>query len=176
MVALLVSCASLIGSAPAGAAILVPDDLCALGGPACAAPEEAGTLREYATPVEVDCPAAADARRAPRVASAFGLEPVGGDCSPPSLDFHYRVSRSPESERPSGALRPQRNRRNAHPTAACTGLPPERGTPISTGTIQPIAVYAVLALLPPSARSLRFEGRFRAPVRALEPLDRPPRA
>jgi len=96
-------------------------------------------------------------------------------CSLPVLDFYYRISRSPESERPTGALRPQRARRTTHAEAACTGLPPEHGTPLSTSTLQPVAVYALLALTPPTARAQAIVPWAQTSFRVLEPLDRPPR-
>jgi hypothetical protein len=182
LVGILVSCAALIG--PASAAVpggvqaveRVVDpvafayDACTIGGPACeASARDEDEAPIFATPAEVDCPAVS----APSPASA---QAGGEDCSPPSIDFRYRVSRSPESERPPGALRPQRARRNVRLIAACTGLPMERGSSLAPSTAQPIAVYAVPGLRPPAARSATFEWSPGGPARTLEPLDRPPRS
>jgi len=98
-----------------------------------------------------------------------------GACNLPVLDFHYRVSRLPESERPSGAFQPQRARRNTR-TASCTGLPPERGTQLSTGIAQPAAIYARLELIPPAGEATQPAACVDRASRVLEPLDRPPRA
>jgi hypothetical protein len=174
LVGVLVSYAALVGAAPAvGPAAFV--DVCGLGGPACeaAAPLADEGPAEYATPAEINCPASEPTRGL--VSHPEPPAPAAGDCSPPSLDFHYRVSRVPESERPSGALRPQRARRNSRPVAACTGLPLEHGSPLSIGSLQPIAMYAVLGLIPPSADSAGWETFTLGAARALEPLDRPPR-
>ena len=156
------------------------DDICITGGPACEAP--AGLERAeavYATPAEVDCPAPAGLRGsnhqgvdAPPAADD-GQVAVGA-CSLPVLDFRYRVSRLPESERPSGAFQPQRGRRTTR-TASCTGLPPERGTQLSTGSFQPAAMYAALELIPPPSGDTRPVGTAERSSRVVEPLDRPPR-
>jgi hypothetical protein len=182
---ILVSCAALIGPAAAAVpgavkgvervdqaamAYVAFDDVCTPGGPAC---EALGRDRDeppiFASPAEVDCPA-----ESPRPPA--GAQVGGEDCSPPSMDFRYRVSRSPESERPPGALRPQRARRNARIIAACTGLPVPRGNSLAPSTAQPIAMYAVLALRPPAAQSAAFDWSAHGPARTLEPLDRPPRS
>jgi hypothetical protein len=150
------------------------DDICLPGGPACEAPV-AGEPAEYANPVEVNCPSM-DARptnAAP--ADAFDIRMAFGDCSPPNLLFHYRVSRLPESERPSGALRPQRGRHNARPVASCTGLPPEHGAPLSVAAAQPLAMYAGFTLIPPPVHQAGFESVQQGSTRVVEPLDRPPR-
>jgi len=98
-----------------------------------------------------------------------------GACNLPVLDFRYRVSRLPESERPSGAFQPQRARRTTR-TAACTGLPPERGTQLSTAVVHPGAIYAALQLLPPPGQATCPGAAVDRATRVLEPLDRPPRA
>jgi hypothetical protein len=181
LVGILVSCAALIGPATGAAhgavqpvervdPVAFAYDTCTDGAPAC----EVSVRNEdeapiFATPAEVDCPAAS----APSPASA---QPGGEDCSPPTFDFRYRVSRSPESERPPGALRPQRSRRNVGTIAACTGLPVQRGSSLAPSTAQPIAMYAVPALRPPAARSATFEWSPGGAARTLEPLDRPPRS
>lgn len=145
-------------------------DACTAGGPACEAAAQAEVEAPiFATPAEVDCPAVT----APSPAT---VQVRVEDCSPPSIDFRYRVSRSPESERPPGALRPQRARRNVRLIAACTGLPMQRGSSLAPSTAQPIAMYAVPGLRPPVARNATFEWSPDGPARTLEPLDRPPRS
>jgi hypothetical protein len=183
LVGILVSCAALIGPASAAAPgvtatverrdpVAFAYDACTEGGPACEGEVSVRDQDEaiFATPAEVDCPAAS--APSPTSAQAAAVE----DCSPPSIDFHYRVSRSPESERPPGALRPQRTRRNVRVIAACAGLPVQHGSSLAPNTAQPIAMYAVPALRPPAARSATFEWSSGGPARTLEPLDRPPRA
>jgi hypothetical protein len=167
-----------------GAAVAANEPVCPVtGGSACEAPAPTADdlALDYATPAEVDCPApqgrTARLAEAHPAFAAAAFAPGGfADCSPPVLDFHYRVSRVPESERPNGALRPQRARRNGPAVAACTGLPLERGTPLSTGSVQPAAMYALLTMLPPTGASIGFGATEDRPSRALEPLDRPPRA
>jgi len=157
------------------------DDICITGGPACEAP--AASERDeaiYATPVEIDCPAPRGAHVSNRPAldapaAADDGQLAVGACSLPVLDFRYRVSRLPESERPSGALQPQRARRTTR-SASCTGLPPERGTQLSTGIIHPAAMYAALQLIPPPSEATRPGATTERATRTLEPLDRPPRA
>ena len=183
LVGILVSCAALVAGRPvvgisAQASIdeAFNDDACLLGGPACEAPVMNDEPAVYATPAQVNCPApGALAQPAGGEASTFELRAASGDCSPPALVFHYRVSRLPESERPTGALRPQRPRRNSRPVAACTGLPPEHGLMLSSLSSQPIAMYATCNLSPPPARAARFEAIDQGTMRTLDPLDRPPR-
>jgi hypothetical protein len=190
LVGVVLSYATVAASGPGAAAI---DDVCAgaAGGPACEAP--ATDLEEtYATPLEIDCPAgqlpqpAGDRLQArqdfaptgfiqPTFVQPTFVDPSFVGCSPPVLDFHYRVSRVPESERPNGALRPQRARRNGPAVAACTGLPLERETQLSGGAAQPAAMYATLTLLPPASATARFGATEDRSSRMLEPLDRPPR-
>jgi hypothetical protein len=187
VVGVFLSYAALVGAAsavdpravaPAAVAATAVAEVCALGGPACEADvpealgEDPGPL-VYATPAEIDCPAS---DRGVRVVRQPELPASAGDCSPPSLDFHYRVSRAPESERPNGALRPQRARRPSHRVAACTGLPLERGSLLSLVSLQPMATYAIAGLVPPLGVVVAFEDLASGTVRALEPLDRPPRA
>jgi hypothetical protein len=174
------SYAALIGTAPVVTGAAAAEDVCGpAGSPACEPALDLGEVPvEYATPAEVDCPApaTASAARGYGAASAFDLPSSFEGCSPPVLDFHYRVSRSPESERPTGTLRPQRARRPLHAETACTGLPPEHGTPLSASTLPPVAVYAVLAWVPPTVHTPVIGAPGRASFRVLEPLDRPPRA
>ena len=160
------------------------DDICIAGGPACEGPVTAdGEETIYATPAQIDCPAPTGARhpsggspvgQADRAADD-GQQPAMGACNLPVLDFRYRVSRVPESERPSGAFQPQRARRTTR-TASCTGLPPERGTQFSTGLAQPAAIYAALEVIPPAGEATRPGACLERATRVLEPLDRPPRA
>ena len=167
-----------VGAPSAGPAVF--DDICITGGPACEVPT--GPERPenvYATPAQVDCPAPAGLRVPNHlVAEGPPADDDGqiavGACSLPVLDFRYRVSRLPESERPNGAFQPQRGRRTTR-TASCTGLPPERGTQLSTGSFQPAAMYAALELIPPSSGSTRPVGTAERSSRVVEPLDRPPR-
>lgn len=162
------------------------DDICIAGGPACDAPVAADVGDSvYATPAEIDCPAPAGAHRltdgtidgtsAAQGQAVDDGQPASGACSLPVLDFRYRVSRLPESERPSGAFQPQRARRNQR-TAACTGLPPERGTQLSNGLAQPAAIYAALQLIPPPSEGTDPRASAGRVTRVLEPLDKPPRA
>ncbi|HEY8924283.1 MAG TPA: hypothetical protein VIU64_07875 [Polyangia bacterium] len=179
LLGLLMSYAALIGTAPAVTGAAAAEDVCGPAGTsACEPALDLGEEPvEYATPAEVNCPAPAIPTTARgHGAAAFDLPSSFEGCSPPVLDFHYRVSRSPESERPTGTLRPQRARRPPHPEAACTGLPPEHGTPLSASTLPPVAVYAVLALMPPTVHTPVTGSSARASFRVLEPLDRPPRA
>lgn len=178
LVGVVFSYATFAAGASAGG-VTAPDDiaLCwAAGGPSCETPAVDQAGGDYATPAQVDCPAVGAARDAQsRIeAGPTFVKPAFWDCSPPVLDFHYRVSRAPESERPNGALRPQRARRGS-PVAACTGLPAERGSPLSLGTVQPAAMYALLSLIPPSSTAAHLFGGENRLTRALEPLDRPPR-
>jgi len=180
LVGLLVSYAALVGTAPVVTGADAVDEVCGpAGSSACEPAIDLGERPvEYATPAEVDCPAPATPAtgRGHGTLSAFDLPSSFEGCSLPVLDFYYRISRSPESERPTGALRPQRARRTTHAEAVCTGLPPEHGTPLSSNTLPPVAVYAHLVLLPPTDRAQVIAPWEQASVRVLEPLDRPPRA
>jgi hypothetical protein len=159
------------------------DDICIAGGPACEGAVTAnGEQPIYATPAQIDCPAPSGSLHPSGSPTAQadravddGQQPVMGACNLPVLDFRYRVSRVPESERPSGAFQPQRARRTTR-TASYTGLPSERGTQISTGLAQPAAIYAALELIPPPAEATRPGACLERATRVLEPLDRPPRA
>jgi hypothetical protein len=175
--AVVVACATLFAGRSAVAATSA-DDICLPGGPACEAPVSPDEPAEYATPAVVNCPSVdlRDTGVASADAPAFDVRAVSWDCSPPNLLFHYRVSRVPETERPSGALRPERGRIKSRPIASCTGLPPEHGAPLSVAATQPMAMYATFALIPPPMRAAGFESMVQGPTRVLEPLDRPPRA
>lgn len=182
LVGVVLSYAAVAAGAP-GAGPSAFDDICIAGGPACELPAALdGDDAVYATPLQVDCPAPAGGHRSvdgATTAQADHLadegQPAMGACNLPVLDFRYRVSRLPESERPSGAFQPQRARRTGR-TAACTGLPPERGTQVSMGIAQPAAIYARLELIPPAGEATQPAGCVDRASRVLEPLDRPPRA
>src|SRR5450432_1506814 len=86
-------------------------DICAPGAGTCQPPGTApAPPQDYATPVEVDC----SASPAEATAEIAGAQVAGaqdrqedrfwGGCVQPSFDFHYRVSRFPDSERPPGSL------------------------------------------------------------------------
>ena len=179
LVGVVLSYATFVAGASAGGAV-APDDVVlssASGGPACETPSATATADDYATPAEVDCPAGTMGEAQSRlVVEQTRVPPAFWDCSPPVLDFHYRVSRAPESERPNGALRPQRARRSSPGVAAFTGLPLERGSPLSLGAVQPAAMYALFGLIAPGGTASRIGGTESRSTRALEPLDRPPRA
>jgi len=118
---------------------------------------------EYATPVEVDCPAPP---QPPAVAAS-------GECSDAPLNLWYRVSRLPESELPAGRLAPASARRARGATVARSHVP-DVGQ-ISKLTVQPAAPRALAALIPAASRR-HDEGRTQIlPTRALAPPDRPPR-
>jgi len=183
LVGVVLSYAAVAAGAPSAGPIAF-DDICIAGAPACeeaVALEEAGAV--YATPAQVDCPAPPGLHHlmeggpatVDQQAQADDGQPVMGTCTLPVLDFRYRVSRLPESERPSGAFQPQRARRTTR-TAACTGLPPEHGTQLSTALAQPVAIYATLQWLPPPSEATRPGAAVERATRVLEPLDRPPRA
>jgi hypothetical protein len=125
---------------------------------AATAPDDARP-RDYATPVEVDCE------------DSTADEAVTTECELTSLDFWYRVSRTPD--RDSGTLVAARHGRGSRVTPAC-GAPPDRGQP-SAPQLQPLALFAVPTLMPIEAPAdLRAETR-RLPQRGLAPPDRPPR-
>lgn len=129
----------------------------------------------YATPAQIDCPAAlAGEAAAPAGPDGFLLS---GGCEEPAFDFRYRVSRFADSERPNGALRPQRGGRTTRTTATCTGMPADPGAKLfSAAPSPPIALYALTRLSPPTAARLSVNSEERAVTRIVEPLDRPPRA
>ena len=122
---------------------------------------------EYATPVEVDCPTPPEAAPADSSAS--------GECSEPPLVFFYRyfVSRSPESEAPTGTLAPAPRRARASHGVSARGT--EDVGHLSAPDLQPLALVALPALLPGSGRNLREASTRVIPARALAPPDRPPR-
>ncbi len=119
--------------------------------------------REYATPVEIDCPAPP---QPPAVVAS-------GECSEPPLNLWYRVSRFPESELPAGRLAPASARRARGPTALNSRVP-DLGQ-ISQRTVQPAALHALPALFPTASRRHGERRTQILPARALAPPDRPPR-
>ncbi|MEP6653226.1 MAG: hypothetical protein ABJA82_07690 [Myxococcales bacterium] len=142
----------------------------------------AGTTTTYSNPIEVDCPAPAGGSEAATAPSNQGEKSDWfRGCAVRDIrdvriyDFRYRVSRFPDSERQSGALGPQRERRTARSSTLATGLPPRGGNVLSIASA-PLAVYAVGGLVPPLAAAISFQGQRPAPTRVLDPLERPPRA
>jgi hypothetical protein len=119
--------------------------------------------RDYATPTEVDCPVPADAAIA------------AGECEPIAFDGWYRVSRLPDSERPSGGFAPAPRRARAAKGASCGGDLPDAAH-WSAPDVQPIALYAVPGLTTTEGRKLVVIQARELPVRAIAPPDRPPRA
>jgi hypothetical protein len=120
--------------------------------------------REYATPVEVDCPTPPEAPAA--IAS--------GECEePPALDLWYRVSRSPDSELPAGSLAPA-PRRARGGRGLTAGGAPDPGH-LSAPDVQPLALVALPGLVPATGRDFADVTRREIPARALAPPDRPPR-
>src|SRR5450432_3267632 len=164
-------------------------DICAPGAGTCQPPGTAAAPpQDYATPVEVDCSASPGAGTAElagaQVAGAQNRQDqpqdqsqdrFWGGCVQPSFDFHYRVSRFPDSERPTGSLRPQRSRRSVQVSPTCRGLPTDSLTVVCTSG-PPIALYALPHLPPPIATRRWLAETGRSPTRIVEPLDRPPRA
>jgi len=158
--------------------------LCTLGADACrlTAPvlPSAAEAPVYATPAEVDCRAVIliNNRGTDSGGRGFGRAtdrlPLSGDCEPAPLDLRYRVSRFPDSERPSGALRSERSRRAVGSAPVATGLPPESGT-VPTTAAQPMALYAAHDLAPPAVRDLDIQAPTPLDTRGLDPPDRPPR-
>ena len=175
LVGVALSYAVLVGGVAAAGA---PEDgdLCALRlqADAClmalAQPESTDEERTYATPAEVACRALVDARAARQAERPL----LSGDCESVPLDLRYRVSRFPDSERPSGALRSERTRRAVRSPSAATGLPRNTGGPLVTAT-QPMALYASQDLVPPAAGQMIGLATTPLDTRSLDPPDRPPR-
>ncbi len=157
-------------------------DICAAGAGTCRQADRAqadGTQADgkidpfegYATPVEVDCSALPGS---PVAGGAGNGDPLFHGCTQPEFDFRYRVSRSPDSERSTGTLGPQRGRRATGSRATWQGLPPDHGGLVSAST-PPIAIYALTQLAPPPAFHTWTAPERQAKTRIVEPLDRPPR-
>lgn len=118
--------------------------------------------REYATPVEVDCPTP------PETAAA-------GECSEPPVDFWgYRVSRSPDGELPAGSLAPAPRRVRTGRSLSAGGAP-DPGH-LSAPDVQPAALCAVPGLVPAGADDRAAMTTRTIIARAIAPPDRPPRA
>ncbi|HXT95648.1 MAG TPA: hypothetical protein VN853_05065, partial [Polyangia bacterium] len=100
---------------------------------------------------------------------------ASGECSEPPLVFFYRyfVSRSPESEAPTGTLAPAPRRARASHGVSARGI--QDVGHLSAPDLQPLALVALPALLPGSGRNLREASTRVIPARALAPPDRPPR-
>jgi hypothetical protein len=144
-----------------------PDDVAA-GTPTGGAANEDGPP-EYATPVEIDCPTPPEA--APDDSSA------SGECSEPPLALFYRyfVSRTPESEAPTGSLAPAPRRARASHRLSARGAQDPAGH-LSAPDLQPLALCALPGLMPGGASDLQPPSTRAIPARALAPPDRPPRA
>ena len=173
LVGVLLSCAALLSESPDPRAL--QEGICAPDAEACQPPSasanaEPGYSESYATPVEVDCPAVEQTARAGAAEPQF----FSFGCNGTGTDLRYRVSRFPESERSAGGLGPQRTRRAARTGSAWTGLPPNQGG-LSAPTLPPLAIYAGVILTPPTFACLRGRSDDLAPMRAIEPPDRPPR-
>jgi hypothetical protein len=122
--------------------------------------------REYATPVEVDCPTPPEPA------------PVAtGECSEPPLilNLWYRVSRSPDSEAPTGSLAPAPRRTRAVHLVSAGGAP-DAGGHLSAPDLQPLALVALPGLVAGTGRDMHDVSTRAIPARALAPPDRPPRA
>jgi hypothetical protein len=121
--------------------------------------------REYATPVEVDCPTPPEA---PATAAS-------GECSEPPVDFWgYRVSRWPDSELPPGSLAPAPRRARTGRSVSAGGAP-DPGH-LSAPDVQLAALCALPGLAPADARERAALTTRTIIARAIAPPDRPPRA
>jgi hypothetical protein len=132
-----------------------------------AAPADAqddGT-REYATPVEVDCPTPSDA---PAAAATSECD------EQPTLNLWYRVSRSPDSELPAGSLAPAPRRARTGRSLSAGGAP-DPGH-LSAPDVQPAALSALPGLVPADAGDRAAMTTRTIVARAIAPPDRPPRA
>ncbi|HEY6477814.1 MAG TPA: hypothetical protein VI456_14655 [Polyangia bacterium] len=121
--------------------------------------------REYATPVEIDCPTPPEAP----------TTTASGECTePPVLNLWYRVSRSPDGELPAGSLVPApRRARTARSLSA--GGAPDVGH-LSAPDVQPAALCALPGLAPADAHDGADVTTRTIILRAIAPPDRPPRA
>jgi hypothetical protein len=126
--------------------------------------DDAAEARIYATPAVIDC-------RSPR--GPLLLATLVGECDGTPRDASYLVSRSPDGEQRTLALRPARHGRRSH-VAACDGLPPQGGDlPLSDA--QPLAVYATVSDVRVPCRVRDGRVVFRLPSRFRDPPDKPPR-
>ncbi|HEY5089617.1 MAG TPA: hypothetical protein VIK30_06590 [Polyangia bacterium] len=119
--------------------------------------------RDYATPAEIDCPTPGDGPIA------------SGECDEAPLDLWYRVSRSPDSEQPNGAIAPPAHRARAGRGVSC-GSGPADPAHLAPPDVQPVALFALPGLVPASVRGRFLAGTQPLPLRTLTPPDRPPRA
>jgi len=117
---------------------------------------------DYATPAEVECPS-------PVVGAV-----QDGTCDALPLDQWYRVSRVPDSESGGTTVAPARRSRGA-PLASSCGTPPPDGAHLAPPAAQPLALYAVPAVLIDTGRVAVISHARVLPARALAPPDRPPR-
>jgi hypothetical protein len=121
--------------------------------------------REYATPVEVDCPTPPDAPAATATS----------ECDEqPTLNLWYRVSRSPDSELPAGSLAPAPRRARTGRSLSAGGAP-DPGH-LSAPDVQLAALTALPGLVPADARDRADVTTQTIIARAIAPPDRPPRA
>jgi hypothetical protein len=163
---LMVSAASAMPSA----GVSCPDEpeTCDGAAVAVALPSGQGTdlddgPRDYATPAEVDCPAPGDGPIA------------SGECESAPLDLWYRVSRSPDSERPAGSLAPVSRRARATRAGSCGTRPADPGH-LSAPDVHPLALFALHDFLAAGTRGLFLRDTQALPLRTLTPPDRPPRS
>jgi len=120
--------------------------------------------REYATPVEVDCPTPPDA----------AATTASSECDEPTLNLWYRVSRDADSEVPAGSLAPApRRARVSHGLSA--GGAPDPGH-LSAPDVQPAALCALPGVAPADARDRAALTTGTIIARTIAPPDRPPRA
>jgi hypothetical protein len=117
--------------------------------------------RDYATPVEIDCPAP-------------GNGPIAtSECDGAPLDLWYRVSRSPDSETPNGSLAPARRARANHGSSC--GSRPADPAQLTAPDVQPLALFAHHEAVATASRSPFRQDGLTLPSRTLTPPDRPPR-
>jgi len=125
----------------------------------------------YATPAEIACRALIQTGGPVRLNDRLLLS---GDCGATVPDLRYRVSRSADSERSSGAFRSERARRTVRAAPAATGVPPDAGLSLAS-SVPPMALYASHDLMPPVAGETIPETGTPVATRAFDPPDRPPR-
>jgi hypothetical protein len=155
------------------------DEICAMAARACepilaAAPgEPAAPDDAYATPAKVVCAGLDVARRTGRIEGAAGAWACDRQVV---IDLWYRMSRTPDSERPLGALRASRESplsRGAR--AACNAPEGPRAPVVSAPAMQPLAIFAVPMLAPPPGGVPVLEDGSTLFTRASDPPERPPR-